>query len=402
MNFDFSLSGPVDHPSRLGEVYAPIRMEGPVFWNEALGGWAVTGFHEVKTVLKRNRDFQNGRSPQRSAFGPQAMLFHDTGTHNRLRAVWADAVLPASVKARAERLAELAAHRIGPLIERLRQGEAVDLVPVFQDYTTDVITALMDVADGRRADFQRWNRIISGTAQLALPEGDPRLAERDEAKREVYAFLETEVDRHKARIAAGETLDDLASMMIAAEGQGGITQEQVLDNLLNLFLGALDTTVYWLGNVAFVLLTHREALAEIAANPSLFPDALEEIQRYQSVVQVSTRHLESEDFEIAGQTLRQGDMVFFLPGVASWDPSIFPHPERFDIHRRVEPEKAHLGFGFGMHQCLGMHLARAEVLAFYEPLLALLERCSIAEVEFGPSWTLWGPRRITIRLDKGA
>ncbi len=397
MDFNFSLPGSVTDGSQIGEILAPIREQGPVFWNDTLQGWMICGYDEVKTVFKRHREFQNGRSPQRSAFGYDAMLFHDTGLHNRLRAVWANEVLPQAVNQRLELLGRIAKTRHAIVREKLAADEAVELVAVFQDYTTDITTTLMDVPDQRRADFKRWNAIISGTSQLALLPGDPRIAQRDEARAELFGFLATEMERHKQMVASGSPLSNLTLMMIAAEGQEGITGQVVLDNLVNLFLGALDTTVRWMGSIVVHLLQNPDVLAAVTCDPGLFPDFLEELQRHQSVVQVTTRHLETEDMELGGQTLRKGDMIYIMPGLAGRDGEIFPEPNRFDIARRPDSEKSQLGFGFGFHQCLGMHLARAEVTAFFKPLLEEMRDWDIASMDYGASWSLWGPVALNIR-----
>ena len=397
MSFDFSLAGKVADGARLGELYAPIREHGPVFWNEALGGWVVCGYHEVKAVLRRNREFGNGGSPQRSAFGYDAMLFHDGGLHNRMRAVWANAVLPAAISGRMEQLGRIAAARHAPVLAALDRGETVDLVPVFQDFTADVTTTLMALPDARRADFKRWNAIISGTAQLALFPDDPRIAERDAARAELYTFLGEEVARHKARLAAGEAPANFTAMMIAAEGQEGITGQIVLDNMVNLFLGALDTTVRLMGTVTVQLLDRRDVLEAVAQDFSRFAPALEEIHRYQPVVQVTTRHVETGTIELGGHTLRQGDIVYVMPGMANWDAGVFAQPEVLDIARQSDPERQHVAFGFGMHQCLGMHLARAEIAAFFRPLLDGMKRWEIAAMDYGPGWSLWGPVALEVR-----
>lgn len=397
MQIDFSLAAPVEDGSHLGELYKPIRESGPVFWSEELQGWIVSGYAEVKALLKRHRIFTNDKSPQRAAFGPEAMLFHDTGLHNRIRAVWAKAVLPSAILDLRDMLRAVAARRQAPLLEALDQGEAVDLVPIFQDFTTDIITELMDVPDTRRDDFKYWNRIISGTAQLQLAPGDPRITERDAAKRDLYAFLRGEIQRHKSKDAAGSSNGNLTTMMIHAEGQEGITDEVVIDNLVNLFLGALDTTVRWLGNVVVQLMHHQAVLSEVIERPELLSQAAEEVQRYQSVVQVFTRHVSEEDFEVGNQTLRAGSLVYLFPGATGWDPAVFDKPEEFDIHRDQQADHAHLGFGFGLHQCLGMHLARAEIVAFLEPLLAHMPHWRIAEADYGASWTLWGPVQLKVQ-----
>lgn len=396
MNFDFM------HSYRDGRIlppwerYAAIREAGPLFWNDALQGWVAAGYAQVKGVLTRSKDFLNSESPQRAAFGHDAMLFHDGSLHNRLRAAWAAELLPEGIAQRKKQLDSLARQRTAPVLAALRSGESVDLVPVFQDYTTDVITAFMDVPDDRRSDFQRWNAIMTSTSQLALAPDDPRHIERNDAKQETYAYLDEQILDREKRLGRGEQPGDLVTLMVRSQGEKGIDRSAVADNLLNLFIGALDTTVRWMGNIVAGLIGHPAALAEIAARPELASTGFEEILRHQSVVQVTTRHVGPGGAELNGTRLEPGRLVYVLPGLANRDPDIFPEPDRFDIHRGQDGLRMHLSFGFGMHQCLGMHAARAEVLSFFQPLLASLPDWRIVEAEYGESWTLWGPTRLVV------
>jgi cytochrome P450 len=111
-----------------------------------------------------------------------------------------------------------------------------------------------------------------------------------------------------------------------------------------------------MGNAIRILLEHPDALAELQADPSLIPSAIEEVLRYRSPVQSMVRTAVA-DTELGGQTIRQGETVFALIGSANRDETRFPDPDRFDIRRDPNP---HLAFGFGIHYCLGAPLARRE------------------------------------------
>lgn len=376
--------------------YPALRERPSPFWSTALNGWIVTDYAGVKGVLTRSKDFHNGDSPQRAAFGHDAMLFHDGGVHNRLRSIWASELLPEAIARRGDQLTKLAHPRGRALLERLAEGGEEDLVAIFQDYTTDVITAFMDVPDDRRDDFQRWNAIMNSTAQLELAEGDPRLHERARAKCETYAYLDEQIADRESRFARGEHPCDLVALMVAGQADKGFDRAMVADNLLNLFIGALDTTVRWMGNIVLMLHEHEEVLEELVRAPDRASAAFEEVLRHQSVVQVTTRHVGPEGAELNGVRLDPGQMVYVMPGIANRDATVFPDPDRFDIHRRDKGQKPHLGFGFGMHQCLGMHAARGEVLAFFRPLLTAMRRWEIAEVDYGESWSLWGPAHLKV------
>ncbi len=126
-----------------------------------------------------------------------------------------------------------------PAAKRLKSGEDIDLVRLFENFMSEVITFLLDISRSRRGDFQRWNRIISDAPVLAVDEADPRYSAKEQAKAEVYAFLRTEIEKRREMFIAGEQPKDLISLMLAAEGKDGITASIALGNILILFLGAL-------------------------------------------------------------------------------------------------------------------------------------------------------------------
>ena len=391
MDLDFMRAPNTGYPTA---EYERIRAEGKVVWNETLKGWMVTTFEDIKKVLIDPKSYGNEDTAIKDAFGAEAMLFQDSQIHDKLRAVWIGHLMPKSVEARGDLLRDLTDTLLQPVIARLRAGETVDLVPVFQDFTTDAITTFMEVPSERRADFQRWNRVLSDSSQLVIPKGDPRFALRESTKREVFDFLEAQVDQRRGRLARGEPLSDLVSLMVSAEGRGGITRSMVSDNLLNLFIGALDTTVRWMGNIVVVLHRYPEAMREVIADRALIFKAFEEVMRFETVVQVNTRRVLSDRSEIGGQPLPRGQEIFVLQGIGNRDPAAFEAPDVFDIHR---PAKSHLGFGFGMHQCLGMHLARGEAAAFFNRFFDLMPALDIVEADYGPKWALWGPFKLLVR-----
>jgi cytochrome P450 len=373
-----------------------IRARGEVFWSDTLCGWIVSSHSGVKTVLGDSETYASEGSPLAEAFSPQAMLVTDSPLHHTIRNVWAKAASIPGAKARGGAFREIVDRLIYPVAARLNAGETVELVGVFEDFTAEVITLLMGLSREYRRNFQKWNRAISDAAALALSKDDPRYVQRDEARKEVYEFLHGEVLKRQERFAKGEPPDDLIGMMVAAEGYEGITESIALDNLLNLFLGALDTTVKWLGNIVTVLHRYPRVWAEVKADRSLLPQAIEEVMRLETVVQVTTRLVRRNGVELAGQMLKASDVVYVLPGVANRDPAVVERPEVFDIRRGYKP---HLGFGFGMHHCLGVNIARMEVLCFIERCFDILPKFKIVECDYGTSWSIWGPVSLQLRAN---
>jgi cytochrome P450 len=166
------------------------------------------------------------------------------------------------------------------------------------------------------------------------------------------------------------------------------------DNLLNFFLGALDTTLKWLGNMVVFLGRRPDVLAQVRREPARLPAVMEEVMRLETVAQ-SLMRLVRQDTELFGQRLKAGDPVLVLLGAANRDPAVFEDPHSFRLDRTAE---VHLGFGYGFHHCLGAATARQETRAFLTVLLEMLPDLEVESVDYGSSWAVWGPRALAVRL----
>ena len=152
--------------------------------------------------------------------------------------------------------------------------------------------------------------------------------------------------------------DDLMSQLIAASEDGVRLNETELRAIAGLVLAAgFETTVNLLGNGINLLLNHPDQLAALVADPTLWPNAVEEILRYDSPVQLTAR-VARTDTTIAGTEIQRGELVVIYLAAANRDPAVFEHPDRFDVSR--DGAGRHLAFSGGRHFCLGAALARAE------------------------------------------
>lgn len=152
--------------------------------------------------------------------------------------------------------------------------------------------------------------------------------------------------------------DDLMSQLIAASEDGVRLNEMELRAIAGLVLAAgFETTVNLLGNGINLLLNHPDQLAALVADPTLWPNAVEEILRYDSPVQLTAR-VARTDTTVAGTEIQRGELVVIYLAAANRDPAVFEHPDRFDVSR--DGAGRHLAFSGGRHFCLGAALARAE------------------------------------------
>jgi cytochrome P450 len=354
----------------------------------------VTSYNLIKQVLREPERFTSEGNSVSANLAGEAMLVTDTPVHDAVRGLWAKAFSPAAAVARRRTLEQLAEQLLAPMRDQLRNGATVDLVPLFETFAGKVLLGLLNFKRTTEGDFRRWYKLVLDSAAFAITLDHPLYPERSKAKVEIYEMLEAEVNERRELLIRGERPSDLVSLIAAAEGQTGITRTVVLDNLFNVFTGGADTTVRWMGNAVVVLHRHPEALAELRANPSLLPQALEEVMRLQSVTRFAIRTVRADGVELGGNALTRGDTVYLLTSLASRDPAVFEEPERFDIYRRAKP---HLGFSYGMHKCIGMNLARVEAQALIGALLATAPVLELVDVDYGDESIVRGPERLLVR-----
>jgi cytochrome P450 len=382
-------------PAELVHLLAEIREAGPAVWNGQMQGWMVARYDDAKAVLTDTARFTSEGNVLGPTFGPEAMLVHDGPIHHALRRIWNKPFTIGAAREMRGDFIEKARQNIGPLIARMRAGEIVDVVDGLQDFVSSTIAALMGLP-AMREDFKRWNHIITDLPQLELPEDHPKRAVQRAAKAEVYACLNEAMEQRRRAVEAGSPFpDDVISLMMAAEGRDGITRSAVADNLLNLLLGGLDTTVKWMANAVLIFFRWPEVLSALRRDRSLIGPALDEALRLESVVQIILRKSASDSAAVGGVGIPRGDLIYVMPGAAGRDPAAYDDPDRFDPLRKG---KFHLGFSFGMHACLGRNIARVEAETLVNYLLDELPAFEIAEIDYGTGWTVWGPRRLMVSL----
>ena len=354
-------------------LYHRLRAEDPVHRSE-LGFWVITRHADVLAVL---RDPRMSRDPRRSERvdllrqSPEvdqllaaeeaapSMLFVDPPDHTRLRALVNKAFTPAAV----ERLRPRVEAVVAGLLDRVAGAGAMDVVEdLAYPLPVTVICEMFGVPEADRERFRAWSR---GRVHLLDP-----LVASDALQRALQARLAL---RDYLRGLIAERRDhptgDLLSALIAAEDQGRqLSQDELVSMCVLLLVAGHETTVNLIANGTLALLRDPGALARLAAEPALAGSAVEELLRYDSPVQFTSRHALA-DRELGGRRVRAGESVVAVLGAANRDPAQFPEPDRLDLGRR--PNR-HVAFGGGIHFCLGATLARVEARIAIAALLARL------------------------------
>jgi cytochrome P450 len=179
--------------------------------------------------------------------------------------------------------------------------------------------------------------------------------------------------RPMVRRRLAEPADDFFGRLVAT---GELTEEELVNLAVLTVGGSLDTTPNMLSLSVFALLEHPDQLARLRARPELYGTAVDELLRYLTISQLGSSRCALEDVEIGGRTVKAGQTVVLSLPAANRDPDVFADPDRLDVTRLA---RKHLALGFGTHQCLGQHLARATLRIALRKLFERFPRQRLAE-----------------------
>jgi cytochrome P450 len=388
-------------------VYAELRQNNPVHRN-ALGFWVFTRHADCLALLRDRRSSSDGRNVDESTFrrvravdfaqeqGPEAVLaemapflFRDPPDHTRLRGLVQKAFTPRVVEGLRPRLEEICDGLLDAAFER---GE-VDLVA---DYAyplpVQIIVEMLGVPAEDHEQFRVWSH--------ALARGlDPDFLLPPEAVQQRLGAILSFVQYFASLIEERRQKpgDDLLTRLIQTEEQGDVlTQAELLSTCILLLVAGHETTVNLISGGALTLMERPDQLALVRDDPGVIRSGVEEMLRFVCPVQLTGR-VALEDMDIAGAHVAKGDFSMLLIGSANRDPDAFDDPETFDVTRTDNP---HLGFGFGIHHCLGAPLARLEAQIALPALLRRarrLERIS-DELTYKENIVLRGLETLPVRL----
>lgn len=187
--------------------------------------------------------------------------------------------------------------------------------------------------------------------------------------------------------------DDLISQMVRAPAAAALDDARIVQNVRQLLFAGNETTAKWLDHIFLTYAQFPAVRREIAADRTLVPVANEEVMRWQGVVGTLPRRVRGGPVEVAGVWLEEGDDVTCILAAANRDPARYESPDSFDIHRRRQPN---LGFGAGLHNCLGASLARMEAELAVNALLEALPGYAVSGEFSYSSLPLRGPAPVCI------
>jgi cytochrome P450 len=362
------------------QAYEVLRSRGAVH-RDTMGLWLLVNHADCKAVMQEAKISRDPRQWKNyAAVRPylaesvlektveRFMLFNDAPMHTRIRRLVSAAFTPAAMRLIEQQVRATAV----AMVAALAHGRPFDLLTDFaQVFPIRVIADMLGLDPEDLAQTREWSDAISLVVE---PAATRSLKEKsNQAAIEMTQYLRGQVAlRRKHR---GNTVLDM--LLTAQDESGDLADDELIANLMLMFMAGHETTTNLLSNGMLTLLRHPDQLARLRANPELMPSAVEEMLRFESPANVVAR-ITRAPLRISGVDIPAGELLYCLTGAANRDPSVFANPQQFDIGRTPNP---HLSFGGGVHYCIGAPLARLEAAVAFEALLSRFPSLQLAQAE---------------------
>lgn len=371
---------------------ARVRESTPAYAIENNGYrmWAITRYEDVRKVLAdptvlrdlvANRREINSRClirPQQRAHLPpgsrRSFFDRDGEHHHRLRALVGNAFTPAKLdelRLRSERLAK-------EIVDGLPAGRPIDITTeLARPIAGTIICELLGVPT------TEVNTIAARVTEMIT---SPIINEIEEAAVALHTFAKNLVELKRT-----EPGDDLCTELLRVHEEDRLTEDELTSTYILLLVGGMGPSIA-IGNGILTLLSHPGELAKLLADPALFTTCVDELLRYESNFRFVPPRYTSAPLEVGGVTIPAGELLLISPAAANRDPSFFEDPDVFDVHRST---KGHLGFGHGVHRCIGAQLGKIETAT---ALRALFQRYPETALVDPPGEIEWRPGKFVRRL----
>ena len=311
----------------------------------------------------------------------------DPPQHTAQRRTIAPAFGPSEVKAMQDEVRE----RTAAVLDSLPIGEEFDWVEkVSIELTTGMLAKLFDFPWEERDKLTYWSNML-GDVELVHQDGG--IARRNEIAMEMAgAFAELWQQK-----AAGEPGKDLISVMMQSDAMSEMSQEEFIGNLILLIVGGNDTTRNSMSAYAYGLSQFPEERAKLEADPSLIPNTVSELLRWQTPL-AHMRRTVMEDTELEGVQMKKGDKVVLWYLSANRDEGVFDDPDSIRVDR--ENARRHLSFGYGIHRCVGARVAELQLHVLLEEMSKRRLRVNVLEEpERVPACFVHGYKKMTVKME---
>lgn len=364
-------------------TYKALREQDPV--HRVFGAWVLTRYDDVlmalkdrrfnvsliPNVVKRQTEKMGQSFEGIEGFVKKAIVFTENPDHDRLRKLVQPTFTAKVVESEKGMITDL----VNRTIDRLLQKDDIDLIKDFADpVSLGVLCARLDLPESMHDTVRDWMHDV----RYLL---DPGLMSNED-----YLRVEDTVQAFKSYLA--ELIDErtqnpghdfMSQLIVSRHGDDKLTVDEVFLLCIMSFVAGGETTRHLIGNTIFELLSHPEQLQSVKDNPEMMEAAVDEVLRFNPPLQQTKRYA-TQDVEIDGHTIREGDQLLLCISAANRDPSRFETPDSFDISRK---SNKHLSFGYGMHNCLGGFLTVMEAKVACSQLFS---RTQVQLKDAQPTW----------------
>jgi cytochrome P450 len=352
-------------------MYRDLRDNSPCYYNADLDFWALSRYEDVLAALHDPQTYcsRHGVTLEQQNALPM-LLTTDPPDHTDLRRTVSRAFTPRRVADMESAVRELSRRFLAPLLEK---GEGDLVIDYAARLPMDVIARMLGVSPADEESLR-----VSTNALLDRDEGVPDVTPAGiEAAINLFKYFSRFVADRRAAIANGTAPDDLTTALCAAgTGSDALSDEQVVGFCFLLIIAGNETTTKLLANCLLALRRYPLERTKVVKDPTRIPDAIEEILRYEGSTQLMARTL-TRPVDLHGERMPEGAKVLLLLGSANRDERVWDRPDEFSLDR--ESTTQHVGFGHGIHVCLGAALARLEMRVSLEEILRSMPDYEIDE-----------------------
>jgi cytochrome P450 len=372
LEFDPFSQGYFDDPY---QIYDRLRRDAPVYYSEQYDFHALCRHEDVATAFKDHATFSSAYGVDLGmvrAGGPppgtSILQIMDPPDHRRMRSVLNKMFTPRAIEARRAMVTAV----VDKYIRAINRDD-FDVVEKFTaPFPIEVITSMLGVAEEHVQQFRLWT-----DESLHREPGQIEMSEKGrQANQRKAAVLYEALEDHRIH-----PRDDLLTMLIDAQieradgGKTNLTDAEIIGFAIQLGAAGAETVTKLLASAVYIFGSRQDAWARLRSDPDQIPAAIEELLRYDNPVQYDVRR-SMRDITLHGVTIPAGKPVFLLLSAANRDPDAWTDANTFDIDRN-RMEAQNLGFGYGIHSCLGAALARLESAIALEKLVEFMPRYEV-------------------------
>ena len=374
-SFDVSRAE-IFHQNKQGEYFRRLRQDAPVHYcpDSAVGAyWSVTKYHDIVAVDSNHKVFSSVPSivigDPSDDFQPPMFIAMDPPIHDIQRKAAQPAVAPSQLS----ELESLIRKRVGDILDSLPIGERFNWVDrVSIELTTQMLATLFDFPFEQRHKLPFWSDVATTSDAVGIVGTD-----MEWRMKHLQECLAAFTALWQERAAQPRKFDFISLLAHDPETANMVNNPmELLGNLMLLIVGGNDTTRNSISGGVYFLNKYPEQYAKLKADPSLIPNMVSEIIRFQTPL-AHMRRKALEDFELGGQTIRKGDKVVMWYVSGNRDEEVIDRADEFLIDR--ENARRHLSFGFGIHRCMGNRVAEMQLRILWEEIMKRFEHIEVLE-----------------------